>query len=341
MLSLDWPWLILLLPLPWLVRRMLPAAESQRAALAAPTTMFPAKAPAAERKTAHDSKIGTLLMYIIWGALIIAAAGPRWQGDPVELPNTGRDLLLAVDISGSMKTPDMFFGDQAVSRLHAVKAVVHEFVERRKGDRLGLVLFGSQAYLQAPLTFDRDTVGTLLQEAQLGFAGENTAIGDVIGLAVKRLRNRPETSRVMILLTDGANTAGNISPRQAAEVAAAANVKIYTIGLGADQLRVPGLLGTDFGARTVNPSIDLDEATLTHIAELTNGRYFRARNPQELQQIYQLLDQLEPSDQETEVFRPQKSLFHWPLGLALIGSIAGLLLRHRTSLGLDSMGGTH
>lgn len=326
MLSFEWPWIFSLLPLPWIARLLLPKAQSASPTIAVPTALLRGAARPSD-KPESTSPLALLVFSIIWLSLLLAASNPRWQGDPIELPASGRDLLLAVDISGSMKTPDMLFGDQKVSRLLAVKAVVQEFIERRKGDRLGLILFGTHAYLQAPLTFDRDTVGSLLMEAQLGFAGENTAIGDAIGLAVKRLRARPEASRVMILLTDGANTAGNISPRQAAEVAAAANVKIYTIGLGADQMQLPGLLGSQFGARTVNPSIDLDESTLTHIAELTGGQYFRARNPQELHEIYGLLDQLEPSMQDAEVFRPERTLFYWPLSLALCLSIGALLWR--------------
>lgn len=322
----EWPFVFALAPLPLLVRWLLPKAAQRRAALLVPAPMHRAAASSQAQQADAPVRAKHLVLWALWLCLLSAAAGPRWQGEPIELPSSGRDLLLAVDISGSMKTPDMVYQDQQINRLQAVKGVVQEFVARRTGDRLGLILFGTQAYLQAPLTFDRTTVNQLLQEAQLGFAGENTAIGDAIGLAVKRLRARPEASRVMILLTDGANTAGNVSPRQAAELAAAANVKIYTIGLGAEQLQVPGLLGTQFGARTVNPSLDLDEATLTHIATLTGGQYFRARNPDELQDIYRLLDQLEPSAQDGEVFRPQRSLFHWPLAAAFALSLMLYLL---------------
>jgi len=205
--------------------------------------------------------------------------------------------------------------------LSVVKQVVGDFVVRRESDRLGLVLFGSQAYLQAPLTFDRSTVNTLLQEAQLGFAGEKTAIGDAIGLAVKRLRLRPESSRVLILLTDGANTSGEVSPLKAAELAKQEHIKIYTVGVGASEMTVPGLFGSNFGARRINPSVDLDETTLKTIAESTGGRYFRARNPEELNNIYAILDTLEPVEQNDEVFRPVRSLFYWPLALAFISSL--------------------
>ena len=149
-----------------------------------------------------------------------------------------------------------------------------DFINRRVGDRVGLILFGTQAYLQTPITFDRKTVQTLLDEAVIGLAGDNTAIGDAIGLAVKRLKNQPANSRVLILLTDGANTAGEVSPLKAAELAAANQLKIYTIGVGADEM----IVRTFFGSRKVNPSRDLDENTLVKVAESTGGRYFRARN---------------------------------------------------------------
>src|SRR5690606_5617973 len=156
-----------------------------------------------------------LVLSLIWLLCVAAAARPQWVGEPVQLSATGRDLLLAVDISGSMETPDMEVQNRNLQRIDVVKFVVSGFVKRRENDRLGLILFGSNAYLQVPLTFDRATVQTLLQEAQLGFAGQQTAIGDAIGLAIKRLRDRPESSRVLILLSDGANTAGEVDPRQA------------------------------------------------------------------------------------------------------------------------------
>ncbi|MFT7300578.1 MAG: Ca-activated chloride channel family protein, partial [Porticoccus sp.] len=191
------------------------------------------------------------------------------------------------------------------------------FVERRQGDRLGLILFGTRPYLQTPLTFDRKTMNTLLGEAQIGFAGEKTAIGDAIGLAIKRLKKRPENHRVLILLTDGANSAGEAQPLEAADIAAREGITIYTIGIGAEVMVQRGF----FRNTRVNPSRDLDETTLTAIADKTGGLYFRARNPEELESIYLQLDQLEPIDQEAETVRPTRALFYWPLGLALLCSL--------------------
>ena len=252
----------------------------------------------------------------------------KWVGDAITLPSSGRDLLLAVDISGSMGTEDMSLSGQMVTRLAAVKAVVGEFVERRRGDRLGLILFGSQAYLQAPLTFDRNTINTLLTETPLGIAGGKTAIGDAIGLSVKRLLDRPAANRVLILLTDGVNNVGEVSPIQAAKLAAQEGITIYTIGFGADQMEVSGLLFN----RTVNPSAELDTETLTEIADLTGGLYQRARSTQELASIYLALDELEPIEVDQETYRPEKSLFFWPLGSALVLSlfIAGFWLLKTT-----------
>ena len=230
-------------------------------------------------------------------------------------------MLLAVDLSGSMKIEDMVVDGEQTARIDAVKQVIGEFVTRRQGDKVGLILFGTQAYHHVPLTFDLTTLRTLLIEAQPGFAGKYTAIGDAIGLATKRLIDRPVQSRVVILLTDGANTAGVIEPIAAAELAAEADIKIYTIGVGANEMLVPGLFGSGLGARRVNPSADLDEQTLKKIAELSGGRYFRATNTEELNNIYQLLDQLEPTGQDEFIYRARNSLAHWPLGLALILSL--------------------
>lgn len=316
MFEFAWPWVALLLPLPLLVFLLAPAHTRQETALRVPFFQQIAGMQQPGRIQGTRHWLQQILLVLIWLFCLAAAARPQWVGEAVQLPASGRDLLLAVDISGSMETPDMILQNRNLQRIDVVKYVVSDFVRRRENDRLGLILFGSNAYLQAPLTFDRTTVQTLLQEAQLGFAGQQTAIGDAIGLAIKRLRERPESSRVLILLSDGANTAGEVDPRQAADLARLAGVKIYTIGLGADEM----IQQTLFGRRKVNPSADLDEDTMRYIAEQTGGQYFRARNPEELVRIYAELDRLEPIDQEDEVFRPISALFHWPLAAALIAS---------------------
>lgn len=327
MLTLVWPWMLMLIPLPWLYRRWRKALSGQGAALFAPgyAGIGDGQASGSGFK---KQPLHWLLLSLLWLSLVLAASRPQWVGEAVALPASGRDLLLAVDISGSMEEADMPVNDQLVDRLSVVKTVVGEFVQRRQGDRLGLILFGTNAYLQSPLTFDRKTVETLLNEALIGFAGEQTAIGDAIGLAVKRLKERPAKARVLILLTDGANTSGEVDPFKAAQLAAAYEVKIHTIGIGADEI----LRRTLFGVRRINPSVDLDEDTLREIAESTGGQYFRARNPEELVQIYANLDRLEPIAQEDEIIRPSKALFHWPLAVALTSSFVLTLLFTRSKI---------
>jgi Ca-activated chloride channel family protein len=311
-LEFAWPWLFTLLPLPLLVAWLMPrAGELQGTALRVP--FYAGLSRAASGGQSPPSRWRLLLAALAWVLLVCAAARPQFVGAPVSLPVTGRDLLLAVDISGSMATEDMQLGQQVTDRLTAVKAVAGNFIDHRKGDRLGLILFGDQAYLQTPLTFDRETVRTLLNEAAIGLAGKSTAIGDAIGLAVKRLRERPAENRVLILLTDGANTSGSVDPLKAAELAAREGVRIYTIGVGADEMLVRGFFGTQRVAST-----ELDEATLSAIAQKTGGQYFRARDIEGLQKIYALLDKLEPVSQDEQTFRPVHELYPWPLSGALL-----------------------
>lgn len=319
--AFAWPWLLLLLPLPWLVRRFARPAPERAAALRVPDLERFARLEATGRPGRRRRPRGLVLLWILWVALVLAAARPELVGDAVDVPVTGRDLMLAVDISGSMNREDMELDGRTTTRLVVVKHVLSDFVERRRGDRLGLILFGSAAFLQAPLTFDRDTVGTLLQETPLGIAGGKTAIGDAIGLAVKHLRDRPAENRVLILLTDGANNVGEVAPEKAAELAAQAGVRIHTVGVGAERMEAPGWFGGAFGTSTMNPSADLDEESLRTIAATTGGRYFRARNRGELEAIYATLDALEPVPAPDEVFRPIRPLFHWPLAVALLASV--------------------
>ncbi len=317
MIEFIWWWALLFLPLPLLVYWTLPPSRRQDAALYVPFFGI-ARQYEASSGAERRSRLRRLLMILAWIALVLAATRPQFVGEPIELPTTGRDLMLAVDISGSMGTEDMLIGREKTTRLDVVKQVVGDFVERRRGDRLGLILFGSQAYLQTPLTFDRFTVRKLLDETPLGIAGGKTAIGDAIGLAVKRLQSRPSESRILILLTDGRNNIGEVSPLQAARIAAQEGVKIHTVGFGSDEMQVPGLLFN----RTINPSAELDEQMLTRIAELTGGIYQRARDAAELLEIYDALDRLEPIEQAAETYRPTRALYVWPLGFAFLASLA-------------------
>jgi len=323
MWTFAWWWMLLALPLPWLVRRFMPAEPVERdAALRVPVAAE--FADLAGLRTADAARRWRLAaLYGVWVLAVVAAARPQFVGEPVALPMTGRDLLLSVDLSGSMEEQDFQLNGEWVDRLTALKAVATDFIERRVGDRIGLILFGREAYLQAPLTFDRKTVSTLLDESVIGLAGKETAIGDSIGLAIRTLEDAgvAEGRRVLLLLTDGANTAGAVDPLKAAELAAQRKLVIYTIGIGADSLTVRSL----FGLREINPSADLDEDTLTAIAEMTGGRYFRARDTAEFAEIYEVLDELEPAESDERGFRPVTELFHWPLGAAVLLALGAAL----------------
>ena len=333
MWSLAWPWILLALPLPLLVRVLMPPVIStQDAGLRVPSFKgFSMLADRSEVEQIFNWRFWCAV--VAWVLLVLAAARPERIGDELDVPVSGRNLMLAVDLSGSMDAKDFELGSRRVDRLTATKAVAADFIVRREGDRIGLILFGERAYLQVPLTLDRETVNTLLMEAFIGLAGEKTAIGDAITLAVKRIHDQGEEGgeQVLILLTDGANTAGEIDPVKAAELAQQIGLRIYTIGIGAEQMVVSSITG---GMRRVNPSADLDEETLTEIAALTGGRYFRAKDTAGLQDIYRLLDEMEPVAEPEAGFRPVKSLYYWPLAgafllaifLAAMNLLAGLRL---------------
>lgn len=323
MLEFVWPWLLAALPLPWLVRRLLPPANTvQGAALRVPA-LGEFETLVEGGGAAGGWRGSVLAAALAWVLLVLAAARPQWLGDPIEVPISGRDLMVAVDLSESMRETDFVMNSRPVDRLTATKAVARRFIERRVGDRIGLILFGQQAYLHVPLTFDRSTVQQLLDEAVIGIAGRQTAIGDALGLAVKRLREEDTPHKVLILMTDGRNTAGELEPLRAAELAADAGLTVHTIGIGADEAIQNGF----FGAVRINPSADLDEDTLEAIASRTGGRYFRARDTAEFEQIYAELEKLEPVEHGGEHFRPVAPLFYWPLGMALAILAATLVAR--------------
>lgn len=320
MLDFAWWWAFFLLPLPILVRYLIPAKPQHvMAALQVPTLRPGIQDTPSPIKS---SKLPVIIASLIWLCVVIAAARPQWLGEPISIPNEGREMMLAVDLSGSMKIDDMELNGRQVNRLTMTKSVLYDFIQRRVGDRLGLILFADTAYLQAPLTYDRDTVSTLLRESVIGLVGEQTAIGDAIGLAVKRFDAKDESNNVLILLTDGQNTAGFITPEQAKELAVNKKVKVYTIGVGADKM----LIQSFFGSRQVNPSQELDEDMLSDLATSTGGQYFRARDVQELEAIYAKLDALEPIQGEARKMRPLTALFYFPLAVAFALSALWVLI---------------
>lgn len=321
MIELARPFVLLLLTLPLLVWWLLPRArESGAGALRVPFYEALRALPAAGGGGRARSALVIAAKVAAWALLVLAAAQPEWIGEPVPVQTSGRDLMLALDLSQSMERDDFELSGRAVTRHEVVSKVAKRFLEAREGDRVGLILFGSRAYLQAPITPDRETVAQLVGESEIGLAGRETAIGDAIGLAVKHLRERPAEQRVLVLLSDGASNAGVADPVQAADLANEAGVRIYTIGVGADA----SVVRTPFGPRVVNSAQDLDEETLAKVAELTGGLYFRARDTEGLVRVYQQIDELEPTLGADAVVRPTRALFHWPLAGAL--ALSGLLL---------------
>ena len=318
MLSIEHNWVIYLLPIPLIITWLLPKVQQQLAALQVPSL--------AQWSLTEQNHIATptrnlgrrLLLILMWCCLLAAAANPIWYGEPISQQAEGRDILLAVDISGSMRIKDMSLKGRSANRLQASKSVISDFVSQRQGDRLGLILFGSQAYMHVPLTSDTRTLVQLLNEAQIGYAGRETAIGDAIGLGLKRLHSLDHNERIMILLTDGSNSAGTLDPLKAAQLAAEAKLKIYTIGVGSRQG-----LRAQFG---INGGGGIDENALNTIAKASGGQFFRAGNTDDLQGIYRYIDELEPTPEDATTIRPQKSLA-WPFiaGATLLSVLLCLL----------------
>ncbi len=325
MFSFALPIAALLIIVPLIVRQLLPAvAKQKKSALIFPAWM--SKHQPAHQAIQGRHKLSQFLIWLMYLSMVLAIMQPMWIGDPIRIKENGRDLLLAVDLSGSMATKDFVVNGEITDRFSATQKIVSQFIEKRKGDRVGMIVFGDHAYLQSPLSFDLKTVNQFLQEAFIGMAGEKTAIGEAIGLAIKKLTDIENPQKVLILITDGANSAG-ISPIEASEVAATENIVIHTVGVGADEMIVRSF----FGNRKVNPSQGLDETTLKKIASNTGGQYFRARDTQELENIYQQLDALNPVKRGELTFRAQTALFYWPLmAMLLLAMLAKISHRFET-----------
>ena len=321
MFSFAWWWLVAALPLPLIIRWLVPAAPArQEAALRVPFFNQLNTLPAAPSRALGGGR--WLLVMLMWCALVLAAMRPQWIGDVIDTPLTGRDLMLGLDISQSMRERDFQLNGRSVERLDAAKVVAAEFISERQGDRVGLILFGDNAQVQTPLTYDLETVQHFLRESIVGLIGRSTAIGDAIGLAVKRLRQRPAESRVFILLTDGENTAGELEPVAAAELAQTLGIKIYTIGVGTKgQAPIPVRDPFSGRQRIRMMPVNIDEATLKQVAEITDGSYFRAVDTDSLTEIYKEIDLLEKTNVETENFVDYRELAVQPYR---VGSVLGL-----------------
>lgn len=309
MFEFSWPWLFLLLPLPLFLLLLKPTANNSTTRLRIPGF---ASHNLGNQSIEPSARKLNIIEWLLWLLLVTASANPTWLDEPISLPNEGRDIMLAVDLSGSMTEQDMAYNGQYVDRLTMVKAVLSDFIEQRQGDRLGLILFGDTAFLQTPLTRDVKTVSKMLTEAQIGLVGRATAIGDALGLSVKRFASKKESNRIVVLLTDGQNTAGNLDPEDALLLAREEGIKVYTIGVGSDNPRGFSLFNMGSGGS------NLDESLLKNIAEQTGGLYFRAKDVAGLQQIYAELDKLEPISADEQTFRPQTALFYYPLLLAIL-----------------------
>jgi len=316
MWQLEYPWLLTLLPLPLLAWWLLPPYGERTKAIRVPFFDDMARAtrqtPARGAVVLRGNWLRRVLAPVCWLLIVLALAGPERLEPPIERTESARDLLLAIDLSGSMATPDFIDAQgERIDRLSAVKGVVDEFIQRRGTDRIGLIVFGTNAFPQAPLTLDHVAVRELLDELRVGMAGEQTAIGDAVGVAVKMTAASKQRERVLVLLTDGNDTAGRIPAEKAAEIAKADHLVIHTIGIGDPQ------------AKGEN-RVDLD--TLKRIAAVTGGQSFRGENREQLANIYALIDRITPSMVKHSVYRPKLKLYYWPLGLALLLMVSYQLL---------------
>jgi Ca-activated chloride channel family protein len=307
MYDLAHPWALSLLALP-LLMRFLPAYRESRDSVRVPffdkLVELSEQRPESGAMILRRDRIQQFLVGFMWLCLVLAAAKPEWVGAPVEQQKSGRDLMIAVDLSGSMETRDFVLPNgETVDRLQAVKVVLKELANQRASDRLGLIVFGSAAYLQTPFTDDHAVWEQLLLETEIAMAGQSTVFGDAIGLAIKLFKESDSNNRVLIILTDGNDTGSTVPPVDAAKVAASYDIRIYTIAVGD-----PRSAGEEA----------LDIETLSRVSDVTGGQAFQALDQQELEQAYQTIAELEPDLYETISFRPRQSL-HWlPISVALV-----------------------
>ncbi|WP_226704164.1 VWA domain-containing protein [Microbulbifer elongatus] len=318
MIDFAAPWAFLLLPLPLLVWKFAPAHRERVRALRVP--FFQQLVDAIGIKAGSGAMVldrnwwQWLLGCVIWALIVTALARPEYEGDAVTLQKPARDLIVAVDISGSMEQLDFIAGDGAkMERLDGVKRVLQPFLEGREGERVALIVFGTKAFVQAPLTTDLGTLLELLQQTEVGMAGPHTALGDAIGLAIRQFESSEVEQRLLILLSDGSDTASTMSPANAAAIAAQNKVKILTIGVG------------DPNSEDKENRVDIE--TLTEIAKRTGGEFYFANDEKALAAVYDQIDKLAPKMVDSETYRPHHSLAYWPMGLAMLLGLLALASR--------------
>ncbi|NVP56113.1 vWA domain-containing protein [Mycoplana rhizolycopersici] len=326
MYTLDHPWLLLLLPLPFLVWWLLPPYREQTAAVRIPFFEDITKAagigPTEGSVVPRANLLQKIIGPICWVLVVLALARPQYVEPPIEKTEPQRDLMLALDLSQSMDTRDFRDPEGNLdARVDAVKTVVADFIERRPNDRLGLVAFGDAPYPLVPFTMDHGTVRTMLADTLPGMAGPRTALGDAIGLSIKMFEQSQAPDKVLIVLTDGNDTASKMPADKAAEIAKDNHVRIHTVGIGD-----PAARGEE----------KLDAAVLEKIATTTGGRYFFGQDQKSLADIYTLLDEITPANQKTLSWRPRIELFHYPLGAAVL-----LVLAYHVVMWLLSIGASH
>ncbi len=316
MLEFAYPWAFLALPLPLLARWLLPARQERVSALRVPFFQDLVRAANIEARTGavvlSNRFLQLVVLTLIRACLVAGIAKPQWVGEPITRTEAARDVMLAIDLSGSMDYAD--FPDEEgrnVRRLTAVQRVVDRFIAAREADRIGLIVFGNRAYLQLPFTRDVATARALVDLMDVGMAGPQTAIGDAIGLSVRSFESSEVEQRLLILLTDGNDTASKMTPINAAEIASLNGVEIHTIGVGD-----PAASGED----------RVDFATLEAIASRTGGQFFNAEDEASLADVYRRIDEMAPGEINTHTWRPRESLVHWPAGAALLIGLLGYAL---------------
>ena len=316
MMTLTYPWLLLLLPVPVIIYKLLPSYRQKALAYRIPFFKLAAEASGARVQSGSQlkqkPKTDLFIASLFWLMIVIALSNPVKLGDTTTENIISRDIMLAIDLSGSMDEQDFDNGNgQVLQRLAAVKNVVSDFISNRETDRIGLIVFGTRAYLQVPFTTDLSMAKSILDDATVSMAGPHTAIGDAIGLSLKTFTESQVEDKALILLTDGADTGSRMSPVNAAHIAQSDDLKIFTIGIGQEDGE--GQYKVDFD-------------TLKEISNISGGKFYRANNSEELGAIYQEIDKIAVTNSEKQVPREKTSLTHLPLGGALFIYLFGLVL---------------